>query len=152
MITVRARILPPVPLQYKSANRPKTFPTSNGNWDIRDRHFSDARQLRNWTFIKFIDNDVSRQHIDSFRGIIRRSGMNSDDPVPPNGVTEPLRTGKAYDDFNDKKIQQTFETASKKGLKVLLIILPDKSAFIYSRVKFWADVKYGRLYILRWEI
>ncbi|KAL8720464.1 MAG: hypothetical protein Q9225_002689 [Loekoesia sp. 1 TL-2023] len=143
MITVRARILPSVPLQYKSGNRPKTFPTSYGSWDIRERFFSEGKQLRNWTYIKFVNNGINRQDVEGFRGILRKSGMNSDEPTPPNGVLEALLGGRGNEDADDKKIESTMATAATKGLKVLLIILPDKSAFIYSRVKFWAEVKYG---------
>lgn len=143
MITVRARILPSVPLQYKQANRPKSFPTANGGWDIRGRHFSESKQLRNWTFIKFVDNVVNRQDVEGFRGIIRSSGMNSDEPTPPNGVLEPLRGGKDNEDFDDKTIEAVMAKAASRGLKVLLVILPDKGAFLYSRVKYWAEVKHG---------
>lgn len=143
MITVRARILPSVPLQYKLANRPKSFPTANGGWDIRGKHFSEGKQLRSWTFIKFVDNVVSRPDVDGFRGIIRNSGMNSDEPTPPNGVLEPLRGGRDNEDSDDKIIESTMAKAVSRGLKVLLVILPDKSAFVYSRVKYWAEVKHG---------
>lgn len=145
MITVRGRILPPGSVQYKSKNRPTAFPTSNGNWDIRDKSFSDGKQLRNWTFIKFVNNEVSRQDVEAFRGILRKSGMNSDEPTPPNGIVEPLHGGRANEDSDDKLIEKNIATAAKRGLKVLLIILPDTSAYIYSRVKFWAEVKYGKL-------
>ncbi|KAL9005566.1 MAG: hypothetical protein Q9188_001658 [Gyalolechia gomerana] len=143
MITVRARILPSVPLQYKLANRPKSFPTANGGWDIRGRHFSEGKQLRSWTFIKLVDNVVSRPDVEGFRGIIRNSGMNSDEPTPPNGVLEPLRGGRDNEDSDDKIIESTMAKAASRGLKVLLVILPDKSAFVYSRVKYWAEVKHG---------
>ncbi|KAL8838989.1 MAG: hypothetical protein Q9170_001919 [Blastenia crenularia] len=144
MITVRARILPPVPVQYKSANRPKTFQTYRASWNIMGgRHFSDARQLRNWTLIRFVNNRIDDRDITNFRGILRESGMNSDEPTPPNGVTELLRIGKAYDEFNDQKVRAIMEKAVQNRIKFLLIILPDKNAFIYSRVKYWAEVKNG---------
>ncbi|KAL9031872.1 MAG: hypothetical protein Q9196_000127 [Gyalolechia fulgens] len=143
MITVRARILPSVPLQYKLANRPKSFPTSNGGWDIRGRHFSESKQLRSWTFVKFVDNVVSREDVEGFRGIIRNSGMNSDEPTPPNGILQPLRGGRDNEDSDEKVIESVIVKAAGMGLKVLLVILPDKSAFIYSRVKYWAEVKNG---------
>ncbi|KAL8761911.1 MAG: hypothetical protein Q9184_002015 [Pyrenodesmia sp. 2 TL-2023] len=130
-------------VQYKVGKIPKAFPTSAGNWDIRGRLFSDARPLRNWTFIKFVQNIVGRQDVEGLRGILRNSGLSSDEPRPfPNEHTVVLQRGKAYEDPNDKKIRQTLETASQNGLKVLLIILPDSNAYIYSRVKFWAEVKY----------
>ncbi|KAL8858190.1 MAG: hypothetical protein Q9178_005367 [Gyalolechia marmorata] len=144
MITVNARVLPAGMVQYKSKqNRPTPYPTARGNWDIRDKAFSDARQLRNWTFIKFVDNDINRADVDEFRKIARNCGINSDNPEPPNGVTTPIRPGKDFQDPNDKVIQNTLGVASQKGLKVLLVILPDNNAFIYSRVKFWAETRYG---------
>ena len=148
MITVHARILPSVSVQYKSSNSSKTYPTSNGNWDIRERSFSEGRRLSKWTFVKFVDNEINRQDVEKFRGILRKSGMNSDEPTPPNGVLKPLRGGKSNEDMDDKTIESTMATAAKQGLKILLVILPDANAYIYSRVKFWAEKEYGRFLLL----
>ncbi|KAL8766292.1 MAG: hypothetical protein Q9209_006882 [Squamulea sp. 1 TL-2023] len=144
MITVNARVLPPGRVQYKSKqNKITPYLTERGNWDLREKAFTEGKKLRNWTFIKFIDNDINRKDIDEFRKIARNSGVDSDNPEPPAGVTKPLRPGKDYQDSNDKLIRETLEIASQKGLRVLLIILPDTNAFIYSRVKLYAETRYG---------
>lgn len=145
MITVGARVLPAGSVQYKSQNRPTVLQTSAASWDIRGKAFSDAKRLAKWTFIKLADNEVNRQDVESFRGILRASGMNSDEPTPPNGVSAFLEGGRANEDSDGKKIEATMAEAAERGLKVLLVIVPDTSAYIYSRIKFWAEVKYGWL-------
>ncbi|KAL8715518.1 MAG: hypothetical protein Q9220_000854 [cf. Caloplaca sp. 1 TL-2023] len=120
MMTISGRILPPVSIQYKEKNVPKTFAPNRGSWDLIGKSFTEGRPLRNWTYLKFADNDIGRSDVEAFTTIARFD-----------------------DDANDRVIQNNIETAANKGVKVLLIFLKDDSAFIYSRVKFWADVKYG---------
>lgn len=145
MITVPARVLPPGSVQYKNKGRPTAFVTANGNWDLRGgRAFSEAKRLQKWTFINFDRSNVNPQDIDGFRGIIRNSGMDSENPTPPEGISNfIIRGGRAFQDADDKVIREAMEHAARRGLKILLVLLPDKSAFIYSRVKFWAEVKNG---------
>lgn len=145
MITVRGRVLPAGSVQYKNQNRPTVLQTSAASWDIRGKAFFDAKRLVNWTFIKFADIEIKRQEVEGFRGILRNSGVNSGEPTPPDGVPAFLEGGRANEDRDDKKIESTLAEAAKRGLKVLLVLLPDKSAYIYSRIKFWAEVKFGSL-------
>ncbi|KAI4283554.1 MAG: hypothetical protein L6R38_002084 [Xanthoria sp. 2 TBL-2021] len=144
MLTVRARILPPVPIQYKSGRNPKTFTTSNGSWNMAGgTSFSDGRYLRNWTVVKFARNDIGRPDIAKFREYARNCGVGSDEPAHPDGILVELQTGKFNQDADDKAIETILQTAAEKGMKVLLVFLPSVDAFIYSRVKFWAEVKFG---------
>ena len=146
MITVRGRILPPVPIQYRSGKGPKTFTTLNGSWNMAGgTSFSDGRYLRNWTVVKFGRNDIGAPDIAKFREYARNCGAGSDEPAHSDGILVELRTGKFNQESDDRAIEGILQTAAEKGMKVLLVFLPSVDAFIYSRVKFWAEVKFGML-------
>ncbi|KAI4118568.1 MAG: hypothetical protein LQ345_001405 [Seirophora villosa] len=142
MITVRGRILPAGSVQYKVGNILKPFPTRGGSWDVRDRAFSDGKHLRNWGFIKFANNEINRADVEQFRKILGACGMRSDEPLPPNGFEAFLERGEAEEVW-DQKIQQGLKEAHSRGVKILLVILPDANAFVYSRIKFYAENKAG---------
>ncbi len=54
--------------------------------------------------------------------------------------------GIGDENANDKEIQEKMEQISKTDVEILLVVLPFKSAPIYARVKYWADVKYGKIW------
>ncbi|KAL8995200.1 MAG: hypothetical protein Q9169_005033 [Polycauliona sp. 2 TL-2023] len=144
MITVRARVLPPVPIQYKSGKSQKTLTTSNGSWNMAGgTSFTQGSHLRNWTVVKFGQNDIGRLDIAAFRDIARKCGVGSDEPTHQDGHLVELKTGKFNEDGDDRAIEGFFRTAAEKGIKVVLVFLPSTDAFIYSRVKFYAEVKAG---------
>ncbi len=108
--------------------------------------FSDGRYLRNWTVVKFARNDIGTPDIAKFREYARSCGVGSDEPAHPDGHLVELQTGKFNQDADDKVIEGILQTAAGKGMKVLLVFLPSVDPFIYSRVKFWAEVKFGMVF------
>lgn len=44
---------------------------------------------------------------------------------------------------NERQILKEFDEAKKNGIQVLLIVLPIEDKWLYSRIKFYGDVKYG---------
>ncbi|KAL8656727.1 MAG: hypothetical protein Q9210_000068 [Variospora velana] len=142
MITVRGRVLPAGTVQYKVGTVLKPFNTRDGSWNVLGRAFSNGKNLRNWTFIKFAKNDINRADVEKFREILRACGMNSDEPSPPNGLEAFLERGEAEEVW-DQEIQKGLKEAHSRGVKMLLVILPDPNAFVYSRVKFYAENKAG---------
>ncbi|KAL8953104.1 MAG: hypothetical protein Q9222_001042 [Ikaeria aurantiellina] len=140
MMTISGRILPPVSIQYKEKNAPKSFMPERGSWDLIGKSFMEGRPLRSWTYLKFADNDIGRADVEAFMTITRNSGLTCDNPMHRDGIYIPLGVDE---DANDQTIRSNIETAATKGIKVLLVFLRDDNAFIYSRVKYWADVKYG---------
>lgn len=136
--------MPPVPIQYKNGKIPKTFTTSNGSWNMAGgTSFSDGRYLRNWTVVKFGRDEIGRPDIAKFREYARNCGVGSDEPAHPDGILVALQGNQ---DADDKAIETILQTAAEKGMKVLLVFLPSVDAFIYSRVKFWAEVKFGMIF------
>ncbi|KAL9023473.1 MAG: hypothetical protein Q9180_008219, partial [Flavoplaca navasiana] len=74
MITVPARILPPVPVQYQMNGRTSTVKPHRASWDIKGQEFSKAEQLQAWTFIKFAKNEINSGDI---RRQLRRIAENA---------------------------------------------------------------------------
>ncbi|KAL8642528.1 MAG: hypothetical protein Q9228_000792 [Teloschistes exilis] len=143
MITVRGRILPTPSILYKQANRSKDLTPNFGAWNLAEHMFSVGGHLQDWTFLKFIDNAIGPREIEGFRSMLSQCGMKCNAPTPPSGVTAALNRGRGFEEHNDQIIEKNIRTAAEKKLKFLLVILPSKDAFIYSRVKFWAEVHYG---------
>ncbi|KAL8669539.1 MAG: hypothetical protein Q9168_005871 [Polycauliona sp. 1 TL-2023] len=148
MITVNARVLPSVPVQYKYKGGMKSgsSSTSRGSWNMIDRQFTVARPLSNWTVIKFVDNDLNLADWARFRNDAAATGMEPGPMTPSAGVISKLQ--HPFDNFenqsaNDKEIERIMSIAYENGLKMLLVILPDNNAFNYSRVKFHAEVQFG---------
>lgn len=61
----------------------------------------------------------------------------------PHGPFEGTLRGTADDAQNDAETKRKMQEISTKGVGILLVILPAKSAPIYARVKFWADCIFG---------
>ncbi|KAL8868287.1 MAG: hypothetical protein Q9174_005088, partial [Haloplaca sp. 1 TL-2023] len=139
LITVRARVLPPVQVQYRAG---KVVHPRNGGWNILGLQFSTAKQLQKWTFFRFVNNEVGGAQIKEFMNYMGNSGVKFAPPQPITGVDEFLLPGRANQDANDAKIRMHIARAAENGLQMLFCIIP-KDDFIYSRVKFWGDVHFG---------
>jgi eukaryotic translation initiation factor 2C len=44
---------------------------------------------------------------------------------------------------NDRILEGEFAKAKQKG-KILLVLLPGKDRWLYSRIKYYGDVKFGK--------
>lgn len=143
MITVNARILPSVRLHYQA----EAVDPVRASWDIIGKKFSKAARLQKWTFIKFAKNEIKSSDIQrKLQDIAENAGVSSSGPQPKNGLEKPLKfpIGPSTHQGNEEIIKQTMVQASQLGLQMLFVILPNNNAFIYSRVKFYADIRYGK--------
>ncbi|KAL8880982.1 MAG: hypothetical protein Q9198_001718 [Flavoplaca austrocitrina] len=143
MITVNARILPSVRLHYQA----EAVDPVRASWDIIGKKFSKAARLQKWTFVKFAKNEITSSDIHrKLQAIAENAGVSSSGPQPKNGLEKSLKfpIGPSTHQGNEEIIKQTMVEASKMGLQMLFVILPNNNAFIYSRVKFYADIRYGK--------
>ncbi|KAL8641325.1 MAG: hypothetical protein Q9226_008650, partial [Calogaya cf. arnoldii] len=153
MITVNARILQPVKVQYK-VGKNFTFKTPrDASWNVRDVQFSDAKKLQplDWGYVKLGPKfyEFGKEDIARFMNFAKAAGLDwSESEIAPNGIKPANPLQLPYDGPNTRKtndaiIERIMLTASKYKLKILFVILPDKNAFLYSRVKFYGEVHYG---------
>ena len=154
MITVNARILQPVKVQYK-VGKNFTFKTPrDASWNMRDVQFSDAKKLQplDWGYVKFGPKfyEFGKEDIARFMNFAKAAGLDwSESEMAPNGIKPANPLQLPYDgpntrETNDAIIERIMLTASKYKLKILFVILPDHNAFLYSRVKFHGEVRYGK--------
>ena len=142
MNTVNARILAAVRLQYRA----QAVDPVRASWDMIGKKFSKAARLQKWTFIKFGKNEINSSDIHwKLQTIAENAGVSSSAPQPKNGVEKLLKLpiDPTPHQGNEDIIKQTMAQASRMGLQMLFVILPNNNAFIYSRVKFYADIRYG---------
>lgn len=48
------------------------------------------------------------------------------------------------EDESDQRIEAVLEKFSRTPVRILHVILPTDNAHTYSRIKFWADLKFGK--------
>ncbi|KAL8996746.1 MAG: hypothetical protein Q9169_003817 [Polycauliona sp. 2 TL-2023] len=136
------------PKLYRLGDSDSLIENSQGSWDLKNRQFSKAVQLPKWTFIKFdkmkIDHNVIREKL---KNTAAKTGLGFPTPQPLDGYESPLQfpicpgTHRQNEDI----IKKTMAWASGQDLKILFVILPSDNAFIYSQVKYYAEIYYGKL-------
>lgn len=142
MITVPARILPATPLMYK---KNQVMPKS-ASWNMANRQFSDAKPVSDWAVLKLFlpsnhrengqVNDVDEK-IRAFQRTLQDCGLVTQSPG------KFMKNLSLDEDQNDKTIQATLEDICKKPVRILLVILPTDNKHTYSRIKYWAEIKFG---------
>lgn len=139
MVSVHARLLPAPSVLYHK--RSVTYPRL-AEWNVRGKNFFSPLTLAKWSWLRLGRAEVPDDSWDAFQKALSDCGMGNIPPDPFYGLHAQL-DGSGDDDTNDRAIGNAIAEAKKKGLRMLWVILPDDSAAIYSRVKFWADVKHG---------
>ncbi|KAL8850376.1 MAG: hypothetical protein Q9221_004696 [Calogaya cf. arnoldii] len=141
-------------VQYK-VGKNFTFKTPrDASWNMRDVQFSDAKKLQplDWGYVKLGPKfyEFGKEDIARFMNFAKAAGLDwSESEMAPNGIKPANPLQLPYDgpntrETNDAIIERIMLTASKYKLKILFVILPDNNAFLYSRVKFHGEVRYGK--------
>ena len=138
MLSVHARLLKAPSVVYKGKI---PFTPRLANWNmIGGKKFFESAETAEWSILNLSNLTVSKKDWETFSEARRSCGMKDTQPVDVLSARLP---GLLDDDQNDEIIRNKIEDFSKKTGGILLVVLPSKSAPIYARVKFWADVKYG---------
>ena len=146
MITVPGRILPAPELTYYGSK--KTTPRG-AQWNLTGLRFSTGAQIFNWTAFKFDypngDSLPAGQTIagamQSLYNAMAASGLRVNKPIFPSGVKFEI---KPKNDANQQEVFDTaFQQAVDRGMEMIMVILPEKSASLYANCKYMADVKHG---------
>ena len=145
MLKTNARILePPEPLFAKGATAKPAF---SGRWDLRGKVFlqPNDRPLKSWAIVVLVPADrrpaANKDQVEAFKknfiNLYRGHGGQVENVNPPiiGGVPDEA-----------KALEQGFMTAGnqmKMRPQMLLVVLSNRSAEIYNRVKKNADCRWG---------
>ena len=142
MILVPARVLASSPVVYK---RGVSCTTAGASWNMIGKQFSVPGKAFAWSFLTLGSATLPKDNLEQFRAALRNAGMNEGPPMSPPGSSQPgyhaALPGNEQD--NDRSIENVFRALKEHDARFLLVILPTSSAVVYSRVKFWADIKAG---------
>ena len=152
MVTVPGRILdaPSVNLRASSGLSAPIRPNS-GSWNMAGKKFSESVNLKDWSYLVLTDrssNDngtstvSAKEVVTEFRSTLTKCGMGTTDPFK-DGLNMSLDLSGSQETI-DKQIKDTMAmVAGKSPIKSLLVFLPNGNAFVYARIKFWAEAEYG---------
>ncbi|KAL8793144.1 MAG: hypothetical protein Q9195_004256 [Heterodermia aff. obscurata] len=127
----------------------KTLPATNGSWNLRGAILKEKGNISNWTYLTVRmrmgkpeeRRTASKKTMDNFRNVMRTHGLTIQDYTGPGGGVE-VNLNDNWDDI-DQRIENTLAMAKRNGIRVLLVILDREDTYAYSRIKFFADTKYG---------
>lgn len=139
MIVVVGRVLPAPPVIYGGD---LALQTAQGAWNMRGKKFAKPKVVLKWSYLRLGDAVFTENHMKVFKGQLTAYGLGSE---KPHGPAAGFRANLPGDEArNDVSIRSVMDTVVKAGVRMLLVALPSKDAVTYSRVKFWADVKFGK--------
>lgn len=149
MLTVDGRILAAPTVRYRNG----TAPTARGSWNMISKTFVVPAAIRNWTFLRlrFSSGDrfqgIIPDLVKTFKGALGAVGLQADNPSLPTGFTaildDKIPDRFVSDNATRKSIDAKLAEIQKKGVTMLLVILPSERPFIYASVKYAADTRYG---------
>ena len=137
MILVQGRMLNPPPVFYQGNKR--EFPR-NASWNMRGKQFVKPGSLSNWSVLVLGTAVYDADNGLSFRTALANCGMAV--ATAQGDVYQAPFTVNDRD--YDTSIRNALWKAHTDGVQMLFVILPDKNATNYSRVKYWADLKAGK--------
>ncbi len=148
MILVAGRVLDGTPVLYK---KNASLTTVGASWNMINKNFAVPGRVSKWSFLALGNTAFSNTYLDQFRTALRATGMGEETPMTPPGSSRPGYhvTLSENEENNDKSIMNAFRAMKQHGVRYLLVILPLRSQVLYSRVKFWADVKAGESFSFR---
>ena len=142
MLLVHARHLAPPRVVY---NNSISVTPVLADWNMRNKEFFDPKPIPLWSFLTLGRAQLPQNSRDQFQLALKLCGMGNFKPLFNTGF-HALLEGIGDDDRNDRSIREKIDDISKTKVQIILVVLPTKSAPIYARVKYWADVRFGTMY------
>jgi hypothetical protein len=145
MLTVPARVLPSVPITFKQPVIPR-----NGQWNLRDVKFHRGARMGKFSGLEIRAENRRPQTAnfgDTFALVaaeLTRYGMQIDETLPPGNFLT-IKSPNISKHWSEIAFQvdKALEILAKKGIKWLLVSIPEQNGFLYSAIKTPADTKYG---------
>ena len=155
MVTVPGRILDSPRVEYGNKHQNPRF----GSWNCADQRFSVPGRHGNWQVL-----------IINLQG--PRGNALNESPNPQSGILAPEPLVKELEKYlksygitmgqrmetqsimldqltlqnrniNNRKIEGAFLHADKRDVRMLFIVLPQNDKWLYARIKFYGDIKFG---------
>lgn len=139
MLSVHARRLNAPQVCY--GNKSALIPVL-ADWNMTNKWFFRCVTNTNWSQLNLSGKAIAEETWSSFENALNLCGMKQI-TAHPNGPFRGFLPGNGDDAENDRSIERTMREISTLGVQILLVVLPFRSATIYARLKFWADIKFG---------
>lgn len=153
MITVQGKILPPPQIKYKD----KQLTVSGGSWNCANRKFVKPGRFGTWQVLVINrtgnrstlvneprDNSMPAPEV-LFKALgdhLKDYGIAMGTRLPTRSIT--LNTPfDAHCEANDQELRGEFVRAETNGVNLLFVVLPETDKWLYARIKFHGDVKFG---------
>ncbi|KAK1145566.1 Protein argonaute [Aspergillus melleus] len=142
MIRTKARLLPNPDIQFGGNQRHN--PGTSGRWDLRGKKFyqPNKRPLESWGvgFFAGKRNAVNRTQVETFVDGFMKTYAGHGGQVPQRPIIVELKEdiGEAI-----KKLYNSTGVKFQKDPQILLIVVPDKNSFTYTRIKKSCDCRWG---------
>lgn len=157
MVTVPGRILDCPKLQYLGYELQPKF----GSWNAAERKFSEPGSFKKWSCMIINYNMhggnallpakaniqglsvLGRDELlQSFDDHLKAYGLRMGERLPPVEMNIPSPSLNTRTSI-DKYLEANFKSAASFGIEIVLVILREADKWLYSRIKYWGDVKYG---------
>ena len=159
MLTVPGRILDPPTVAYRGT---QTARVNRGSWNLRNVQFRQPGRFDSWLVLMigvrqrqgsvnpplvdppYGDMLSPDQLVKAFGASMAGYGIQLGAQAPTQKLTlETLSKDKRT--MNNSILEGLFTKAKQnmKGKKVILVILPSADRWLYARIKYYGDVKYG---------
>lgn len=142
MMRTKARLLPSPDIQFGGNQR--LAPGTNGRWDLRGKKFyaPNRRPLDSWGIGYFVGKRraINRAQVENFCDQFMKIYAAHGGQVAKRGIVVELTEdiGEAV-----KKLYNATGTKFQKDPQLLLVVVPDKNTFTYSRIKKSCDCRWG---------
>lgn len=152
MITVPGRILDTPQVKYGG----KQMQPRGGSWNLAGQRFAKPGRHEKWSVL-IINHE--RQKFSTLREaqgeMLGPAGLfdRLDNVLKDYGLTMGGRVGAqtlSLDEltvnnrsFNNRKLEELFGRAQTANIRILLIVLPEYDKWLYARIKFYGDYKFG---------
>ncbi|KAI7191262.1 Piwi-domain-containing protein [Hortaea werneckii] len=152
MITVPGRILNNPQIKYGS----KSVTPRGGSWNCADVKFARPGRMGKWAVLIVNHNGQKGRALNpqprdglapealfsSLEGSLKKYGLQMAQRQNTQNITlDPLSLQNRA--TNNRQLEQIFSRAQSNGIHFLFVVIPDYDAWLYARIKYFGDVKYG---------
>ncbi|KAL2868227.1 putative eukaryotic translation initiation factor eIF-2C4 [Aspergillus lucknowensis] len=142
MIHTKARLLPAPDIEF--GNKQRHNPGTNGRWDLRGKKFysPNKKPLDCWGVGYFPGkrNAINRTQVEAFVDSMMKTYSGHGGTVLRRPIVVELK-----EDIGDaiKRLYNSTGVNFQKDPQLLVVIVPDKNSFTYSRIKKSCDCRWG---------